>query len=450
MILHGFRTDYFINSFSDGIFNSLSTKSTKERKALNVKERKNLFVFLRELRGYGTWRQRRHCILLSVVSLFFFFSGCTVIELSAPLKLSPADWTMFGKEYRHSHRDTESSFTFPLRVLWNYDASAGFGNGSPVVVDSVLFIGTLQGEMHAVNAISGKRIGYIKTGSALYGAPAAAETKLYFPAASGKSSVIALDLVNGKKLWTIGIGGVEASPVLFHGKLFAASLNGTLYCLDTLSGKTDWTFPTDDALHSSPAANDSLLFFGNDEGFVFAVNAFDGKLKWKYKTGAAVFGSPCVSSQRSFQYGIENGARGDMVFIGSRDHFLYAFDAATGEVKWKFDTGDRIMSCPSVNDSLVFVSSLNGTVSAVSINDGVLQWKFTNHSVINTTPVVTASAIFVGALDNYLYALSPRDGSVLWKYDIGSRIKTSPVAWRGKLYVAAEDKSVYCFVSSNQ
>ena len=403
---------------------------------MKVKAAKNLFVFLCELREYGTWRQRRYCILLSAVSLFFFFAGCSSIELSAPLKLSPADWAMFGKEYHHSFRDAESSFAFPMRVLWSYDASAGFGNGSLAVADSVLFAGTLQGELHAVDVVNGKHIGHIKTGSAIYGAPVVNETRLYLPVASGKNSIIALDLVEGNKLWTAEIGGVETSPVLLHGKLFVTSLNGSLYCLDTSSGKTEWTFRTDDAIHSSPAADDSLLFFGNDEGFVFAVNAFDGKLKWKYKTGAAVFGSPCFS--------------GGTTFIGSRDHFLYAFDAAHGDVKWKFDSGDRIMSCPSVNDSLVFVSSLNGTVSAVSINDGALKWKFTNHSVVNTTPVVTASAIFVGALDDNLYALSPGDGSVLWKYDIGSRIKTSPVASRGMLFVAAEDKSVYCFVSSNQ
>ena len=52
-------------------------------------------------------------------------------------------------------------------------------------------------------------------------------------------------------------------------------------------------------------------------------------VKWKFKTERVIeawFSSPTVSD--------------DMVYFGSDDSYLYALNALTGELKWKFKTGD--------------------------------------------------------------------------------------------------------------
>ena len=54
---------------------------------------------------------------------------------------------------------------------------------------------------------------------------------------------------------------------------------------------------------------------------------------WKFETGGMVKGSPVVS--------------GGTVYIGSRDHYVYALDADTGTEKWKFKTGGWIYSSPA-------------------------------------------------------------------------------------------------------
>ena len=64
-------------------------------------------------------------------------------------------------------------------------------------------------------------------------------------------------------------------------------------------------------------------FRGNSRGT--GLNRYVGAqtvvLKWSYATGGAVFSSPAI------------GADGT-VYVGSADNMTYAFDGATGALKW--------------------------------------------------------------------------------------------------------------------
>ena len=55
-------------------------------------------------------------------------------------------------------------------------------------------------------------------------------------------------------------------------------------------------------------------------------------VEWTFKTEGPVIGSPAVA--------------GGVVYIGSSDGHLYAIDQATGQQKWKDDTGEPVVSSP--------------------------------------------------------------------------------------------------------
>jgi outer membrane protein assembly factor BamB len=73
-----------------------------------------------------------------------------------------------------------------------------------------------------------------------------------------------------------------------------------------------------------------------------------GQLAWKFDTGDSLHSSPAVS--------------GGLVYVGSNYRYsferkgpgyLYAFDAASGAERWKFKTGDSVYSSPAVSGGLV-------------------------------------------------------------------------------------------------
>ena len=68
-----------------------------------------------------------------------------------------------------------------------------------------------------------------------------------------------------------------------------------------------------------------MVYFGSWDNNVYALNASTGALLWKYTTGYHVFSSPAVA----------NG----VVYVGSADNNLYALNASTGALLWKYTTG---------------------------------------------------------------------------------------------------------------
>src|ERR671927_117587 len=77
-------------------------------------------------------------------------------------------------------------------------------------------------------------------------------------------------------------------------------------------------------------------------------------VKWKFKTERVVeawFSSPTVSD--------------GVLYVGSDDSYLYALNAQTGELKWKFKTGDVVYSSPSITAGVVYFGSHYGYLYAV-------------------------------------------------------------------------------------
>jgi outer membrane protein assembly factor BamB len=75
-----------------------------------------------------------------------------------------------------------------------------------------------------------------------------------------------------------------------------------------------------------------------------------------------VYSSPAVYEQR--------------VFAGSFTGDLYCFDAATGDVCWKYRTNGPISGSPIVINGIVYVSSLKGRTYGLDPKSGKLLWSF--------------------------------------------------------------------------
>ncbi len=79
--------------------------------------------------------------------------------------------------------------------------------------------------------------------------------------------------------------------------------------------------------------------------------------------GAAVVSSPAVA----------NG----VVYVGSSDQNVYALNASTGALLWKYTTGGQIdHSSPAVTNGVVYVGSFDGNVYALNASTGALLWKY--------------------------------------------------------------------------
>ena len=171
---------------------------------------------------------------------------------------------------------------------------------------------------------------------------------------------------------------------------------------------------------------------------------------WFGLTGGLVQSSPAVA----------NG----VVYVGSEDNKLYAFDAAgttgcSGTPKtcaplWTYATGDDVHSSPALAGGMVFVGSFDGYVYAFDAAGancvgspktcGPL-WTTQTGGSIASSPTVVGGVVYIGSTDEKLYALRALDGHLLWSAALGGFVSSSPAVVNGVVYVGSFDHRLWAF-----
>jgi eukaryotic-like serine/threonine-protein kinase len=83
---------------------------------------------------------------------------------------------------------------------------------------------------------------------------------------------------------------------------------------------------------------------------MYPANVPELRLYWIFASGDAITSSPVVAD--------------GVVYIGSRDHNVYALAARTGEELWSYKTGGNIISSPAIVDGIVYIGSDDGSLYA--------------------------------------------------------------------------------------
>lgn len=253
---------------------------------------------------------------------------------------------------------------------------------------------------------------------------------------SGKT-IYALYGDGGLKWWFYGYG--YTSPAVGNeDRLYAGSIDGSLYALGSTHGGVHWQYHTNGGIESSPAiGEDGTIYFGSRDSHLYALTA-GGSLRWKYMTGQEIISSPAI------------GADGT-IYIGSRDGYLYALNP-DGSLLWRFaaqGSGHCFDSSPAIGEEgRIYTGCSDQNFYALS-PDGTLIWKYPVGAEVHSSPCIGADGtLYFGADDGYLYALDP-GGSMLWNFRTEDKIRSSPAAGSdGTVYVGSNDEYLYAIDSS--
>lgn len=257
-------------------------------------------------------------------------------------------------------------------------------------------------------------------------------------------------------------GQILSSPAASGGVLYIGSGDHFLYALDAGTGELRWKFRTDGRITSSPAVSEGLVFFGSFDSNFYAVDAATGKLKWKFKTaGERRFAAthlhgaePAAETMPDpFDFYlsspvVSNGA----VYFGSGDTNIYALDAATGNLKWKFKTGDVVHASPAISKGTLFVGSWDGYFYALDAATGEEKWRFKtgedpnihNQVGIQSSAAVADGVVYFGCRDSKFYAVDVATEKQLWSFDNkGSWVIGSPAVLDSRVYFATSDSGLF-------
>ncbi len=257
-----------------------------------------------------------------------------------------------------------------------------------------------------------------------------------------------------KLRWKVTIGEGHASPILAGGKIYVFTRQQdkeTASAVDLENGKVLWqqTYPAPYTMHpaavrhgegpkSTPVFADGRLYTLGISGVLTCWDAATGTVKWRneftreYRGTSPDFGaamSPVVD-------------RGLVVAHvgGHNDGALTAFDAASGEVKWRW-TGDG----PAYASPIVVelggvrqvVTETQNNIVGVSATNGQLLWKIpftTEYDQNIPTPLVYHDELILSGISKGMMAVraAQKNGKwsteTMWRNPDVALYMSSPVA----------------------
>jgi outer membrane protein assembly factor BamB len=77
-----------------------------------------------------------------------------------------------------------------------------------------------------------------------------------------------------------------------------------------------------------------------------------------------------------------------IVLVGSYDTHLYALDAATGRLQWKFQTDGPVHATPAVSGNLAFIAGCDMKFRAISITTGKQVYEIVVGAYTAASPII--------------------------------------------------------------
>jgi outer membrane protein assembly factor BamB len=356
------------------------------------------------------------------------------------LQASGQDAAMFRSGPEHTGVYEGAGVAKTPQVKWKFKTQ-GRVYSSPAFANGVVYFGSTDHILYAVNANDGSVKWKSATESLITSSPAVADGRVYFGSYDGK--FYALDAVMGKLAWKFETEGERryagkhlhglqpagetmpdmfdvflSSPVVWNGKVYFGSGDGNIYALDAATGKLAWKYKTGDVVHASPAIANGILFVGSWDSYFYALDASSGKLAWRFKTGE--------DEKIHNQVGIQSSAvvADGIVYFGCRDSNLYAIDAHTGKEKWRFNNkGSWVVGSPAVRDGkMYFATSDSALFYALDAKTGAQAFSLQFKWPMFSSPSIASSLLYIGSNEGKLTAIDLAGQKTAWIFQTdGSR-----------------------------
>ena len=250
--------------------------------------------------------------------------------------------------------------------------------------------------------------------------------------------IIALNAKNGHTIWEYqyaappipgqdqygGGIGPHATPLYFHGRVYAVGYTGQFHCLDSRSGELLWKYdlvndlqvdPVQFGFSASPIAYEDHIIIqaSGPESGLMALNA---------KTGAVVWKSPAAKFSYSTPLLINYQTKTQIIFL--HGDAVSGISPATGAQLWQFalkepgltnvptpiwmEDGKLLIAGQGVNG--VELLQMSGSASSIQIES---VWRNNRASLFFSNWVRIEDHVFGG--ESFFNAINWKSGKVSWK-----------------------------------
>jgi len=357
----------------------------------------------------------------------------------AILEVDPkASWPIFRGSGDLSGRADATLPDF-LELIWKFKTSGPI-RSSAVIDDGLVFVGSGDGRVYAIELRTGNQVWRFQTGGEVEAPPCVVDGLVL--AGSVDGYLYALEAKSGSQKWKYKTEGkIHSSANWFYGqdgaglRVLVGSYDGKLHCVDGNSGEFLWSYQTDNFINGAAALSDDRAVFGGCDGLIHVVKVADGSKQFAIESESYIAGSAAVRDSRAY--------------VGNYDGVFVCADIQRAKTLWRHKDGDLpIFSSPAVGKDVVIFGSRDKRVHCLKRENSEVVWTFDTLGEVDSCPVICSDKVVVGSNDGRLYLLRLTDGEQLWSYQIGEPIVSSPAVVSGVVIIGCDDGYLYAFGSA--
>ncbi|MBW2060703.1 MAG: PQQ-binding-like beta-propeller repeat protein [Deltaproteobacteria bacterium] len=372
---------------------------------------------------------------------------------------SPDEWTGYARDTAHTRYVPFLVSPLHGRIRWSLTLGEEPTESLPAVADGVLYVGGYF-KVLALEAATGKQIWQTETTGPVHSSPVIADTLLFMGLLDGR--IMALERSTGQLKWEYQTGNfIFSSPAVVNNILYIGSGDQAIYALSAQTGELIWKTMTEGRVQFAPALRDGVLYVSSSDRSLYSLGAKTGAQRLRFRTYRDLVDAPVVANK--------------LVYFVTREGRLYTIKHEAREVpgqypfKWIWmqlwlwrlpvpppppQAGAMwrtlpkhawfgFTSSPAVTPEALYLGDRRGWFYARDALKGEPLWEFRARSRIPAAPLVLGDTVYFGSVDGKLYALDRHKGKLLWKLSLGAPINTSPVYAAGLLFQRTEDGKIH-------
>ncbi len=290
--------------------------------------------------------------------------------------------------------------------VWSVETDLAFSAG-PGVGEGLVLLGTSDAAVVALDENSGEQVWRARVSSEVLSVPKAAEGIVVVQTIDGK--VAGLDSLSGERRWVyqrsvpvLTLRGTS-SPVIDGLQVIGGFASGKLVALDLVNGKLLWEIgvatPSGRSelermvdLDGDPVVRDGIVYVATFQGELAAVAADTGVVLWRREA------SSYAGISADWRY----------IYLTDDRDSVWAFDPGNGSAVWRQKKlHGRRLSAPAIFDDYILVGDFEGYLHWLHAEDGRMVARIqAGDAPIRVQPRVVLDTVYVYTEEGELTALT--------------------------------------------
>jgi len=207
-------------------------------------------------------------------------------------------------------------------------------------------------------------------------------------------------------------------------RVYAASADGEIACLEAADGKLIWKIKAGTELTAGVGTDGKVLVVAGADGAILAFDAADGKPLWKAQASTEVLSPPALGS--------------GVVVIRSMDNRIAAYDLESGNRRWfvqRTAPALALRASPGIlmHDGVAYVALPAGRLLALAAQTGAPRWdapiaeprgatELERVADVSGMPALMGREICAASYQGRLACVDAGNGSVRWARELSAEV----------------------------